>query len=179
MLTFGKHVVLPPSSSDTSLIFWPVRLGCQLMVNVCGNFGKHFSFSTRPSVRIPKSTDEKHLFSAYFYLPVTAIWKQCWVMSFPWRSFILAVLACVKVSPYPFMFIHPTIVIKPLTITHIQSKRETPVLRRFYSCFGCEDKTGVLRSLVISQDAPLFSHIIQKVLTRSFHWFGWTKVYPE
>jgi len=32
----------------------------------------------------------------------------------------------------------------------------------FYTCFGCETKTGVVRILVIFQDRPVFSHIIQK-----------------
>jgi len=36
-------------------------------------------------------------------------------------------------------------------------------------CFGCETKTGVVRILVIFQDRPMFSHIIQKVSARAFH----------
>jgi len=39
----------------------------------------------------------------------------------------------------------------------------------FYTCFGCETKTGVDRILVISQDGPMFSHIIEKVSARAFH----------
>jgi len=35
---------------------------------------------------------------------------------------------------------------------------------------------GAVRILVIFQDRPMFSHIIQKVLSRAFHWCGWTKL---
>jgi len=51
---------------------------------------------------------------------------------------------------------------------------------RFEECntgFGCETKTGVSCILVIFQDRPMFSHIIQKVSARAFHWCGWTYVY--
>jgi len=44
-----------------------------------------------------------------------------------------------------------------------------PCFGKCYSCCGCETKTGVVRILVIFQDRPTFSHIIQKVLTRAFH----------
>jgi len=37
------------------------------------------------------------------------------------------------------------------------------------TCFGCETKNGVVRILVIFQDRPMFSHIIQKVSARAFH----------
>ena len=43
-----------------------------------------------------------------------------------------------------------------------------------YTCFGQENKTGVERILVIFQHRPMFSHIIQKVSARAFHWCGWT-----
>ena len=33
---------------------------------------------------------------------------------------------------------------------------------------------GVIRIVVIFLDGPMFSHIIQKVLGRAFHWCGWT-----
>ena len=48
----------------------------------------------------------------------------------------------------------------------------TSCFREFYTCFGCETKTGV-RVLVIFQDRPMFSHIIQKVSAKAFHWCGW------
>jgi len=38
---------------------------------------------------------------------------------------------------------------------------------------------GQMRILVIFQDRPMFSHIIQKVSARVFHWCGWTLVYLE
>jgi len=38
-----------------------------------------------------------------------------------------------------------------------------------YTCFGYETKTGVVRILVIFQDRPMFSLIIQKVSARAFH----------
>jgi len=47
----------------------------------------------------------------------------------------------------------------------------------FYACFEYETKTGVVRILVIFQNMPIFSHIIQKVSARAFHWRGWTHVY--
>jgi len=46
--------------------------------------------------------------------------------------------------------------------------------REFYTCFGCETTTGVVRILVNFQDRPMFGHIIQKVSARAFHWCGWT-----
>jgi len=42
----------------------------------------------------------------------------------------------------------------------------------FWECFtyfGCKTKTGVARILVIFQDRPMFSHIIEKVSVRAFH----------
>jgi len=33
---------------------------------------------------------------------------------------------------------------------------------------------GIVRILAIFQDGPMFSHIIQKVSARAFHWCGWT-----
>jgi len=44
-----------------------------------------------------------------------------------------------------------------------------PGFRGFYGCFGSETKTGVVRILVIFQDRPMFSHIIQKVFARASH----------
>jgi len=38
-----------------------------------------------------------------------------------------------------------------------------------YTCFGCENKTEVVRILVVFQDRPMFGHIIQKVSARAFH----------
>jgi len=40
--------------------------------------------------------------------------------------------------------------------------------RECYTCFGCETKTGLVRSLVIFQGTPMFSHIIKKVSARAF-----------
>jgi len=43
------------------------------------------------------------------------------------------------------------------------------------TCFGCENKMGVICILVIFQSRP--SHINQKVLLRAFHWCDCTEVY--
>ena len=58
-------------------------------------------------------------------------------------------------------------------IRWVHSKNRTPVLGMLY-CLGCKTKTGVVRTLVIFQDRPMFSHIIKKVSARAFHWYGWT-----
>ena len=48
------------------------------------------------------------------------------------------------------------------------SKNKIPVLgNAIYLFWGT--KTGVIRILVIFQDRPMFSHIIQKVSARAFH----------
>jgi len=40
--------------------------------------------------------------------------------------------------------------------------------------FGVWNQNGMLRILVIFQCSLMFSHIIQKVSARTFHWCGWT-----
>jgi len=40
------------------------------------------------------------------------------------------------------------------------------------TCFGCENKTGVIRLLIIFHDRSKFSHIIQNVSPRTFHRCG-------
>ena len=64
-------------------------------------------------------------------------------------------------------------------MSHIKNKSsfcfyKTGFFSRFHTFFGCETKTGVVRILVVFffQDMPVFSHIIQKVSTRAFHWCG-------
>jgi len=37
-------------------------------------------------------------------------------------------------------------------------KNKTAVFREWYTSYGCETKTGVVRILVIFQDRPMFSH---------------------
>jgi len=51
----------------------------------------------------------------------------------------------------------------------LHSLNETPVLGSSTPVFGCETKTGVALILVIFEDRPMLSHIIQKVSARAFH----------
>jgi len=44
----------------------------------------------------------------------------------------------------------------------------------YYTCFGCETKTGVVRFLTIFQHRHMFSPINGKLSPRPFEWYGWT-----
>ena len=49
-----------------------------------------------------------------------------------------------------------------------------------YACFGCEpENEGNIRTLVILQDRPMFSHINEKLSPRPFQLYGWTLLYLE
>jgi len=52
---------------------------------------------------------------------------------------------------------------------HKYTVKTKPRFGECYACFGYETKTGLTRILVIFQDGAMFSHIIEKVLTRAFH----------
>jgi len=51
----------------------------------------------------------------------------------------------------------------------LHSENDSPVLGISYLCFGFENKPGLVRILIMFQDRPMFSHIIQKVSARAFH----------
>jgi len=64
-----------------------------------------------------------------------------------------------------------------LHLGHYKRLRELTTLAQFlpvrrlsvYFFNKCKTKTGIVRVLVIFQDKPKFSHIIQKVSARAFH----------
>jgi len=58
-----------------------------------------------------------------------------------------------------------------------RSRRELPIEMAEHRSI-LENKRAV-RILVIIQDRPMFSHIIQKVPETAFDWCGWTSVYLE
>lgn len=55
----------------------------------------------------------------------------------------------------------------------LHSKNKTP-FRKMLNLFLVWNQSGGARILVILQDLPMFSHILQKVSARALHWCGWT-----